>query len=341
MVMQIQFPRIRYILDRQQQHFLQKSQATKIIKIYKTSRKLINKLSDKEDHHSPTQSLKTKQIDLNGTSDIISQNPSNKTQLNSDDSDSDKNQSENEGNSAGLYAFGTGLAGILILLGVGYLLQDQIKAFLDFFIHAVENWGIWGCLAYGIVYAGLEVLAVPAIPLTMTAGVIFGVIPGTMIVSLAGTIAATISFLIARYLARDRVMKFVGTNPKLAAIDKAIGKDGFRVVVLLRLSPLLPLAASNYFYGLTSVELVKYVCGSWLGMLPGTFAYVFAGRASRDVFLEGGQGTGLVWWQIALGVGTTILALLYVGRVAKKALEKYEENDVAEIEYQQQEQPHT
>ncbi len=58
-------------------------------------------------------------------------------------------------------------------------------------------------------------------------------------------------------------------HPRFAAIDRAIGRDGFRVVTLLRLSPLLPLAASNYLYGLTSVELGPYVLGSWLGMLPG------------------------------------------------------------------------
>eukprot|EP01026_Neomeris_dumetosa_P031344 TRINITY_DN2486_c0_g1_i6.p3 TRINITY_DN2486_c0_g1~~TRINITY_DN2486_c0_g1_i6.p3 ORF type:complete len:172 (+),score=26.00 TRINITY_DN2486_c0_g1_i6:239-754(+) len=168
----------------------------------------------------------------------------------------------------------------------------------------------------------------------MTAGVIFGILPGTIVVSIAGTIAATISFLIARYVARERVMKIVGTNSKLAAIDRAIAKDGFSVVVLLRLSPLLPLAISNYFYGLTSVDLTSYVLGSWLGMLPGTFAYVFAGSASRNVFLEGQAGSGLAWWQIALGIGSTVLALLYVGRVAKRALEKYEREE----ETEQQEQ---
>ena len=66
-------------------------------------------------------------------------------------------------------------------------------------------------------------------------------------------------------------------NKQFAAIDRAIGKDSFRVVLLLRLSPLLPLALSNYLYGLTSVDLVPYILGSWLGMLPGTLAYVTAG----------------------------------------------------------------
>jgi uncharacterized membrane protein YdjX (TVP38/TMEM64 family) len=214
-----------------------------------------------------------------------------------------------------------------------------------------------GYLAYAAVYTGLEVLAVPAIPLTMTAGVIFGPAVGTLIVSASATTAATIAFLIARYAARDKVrraaaacrlkpaawlcpapavpaprctfaqgeqwappappllplprchsaaarmspmcaappparpllqvMALAAKNPKWAAIDKAIGRDGFKFVTLLRLSPLLPLAASNYLYGLTSVELGPYVLGSWLGMLPGTWAYVGAGAWSG-----GGHGPG-------------------------------------------------
>jgi len=88
-----------------------------------------------------------------------------------------------------------------------------------------------------------------------------------------------------------QVLDLAKGNKQFAAIDRAIGKDSFRVVLLLRLSPLLPLALSNYLYGLTSVDLVPYVLGSWVGMLPGTLAYVTAGaspaRARRDTCLPG------------------------------------------------------
>lgn len=69
-------------------------------------------------------------------------------------------------------------------------------------------------------------------------------------------------------------------NPKFKAIDRAIADEGLKMVVLLRLSPLLPLSLSNYLYGLTSLELRPYVLGSWLGMLPGTFLYVQTGAVS-------------------------------------------------------------
>ncbi|GFR39697.1 hypothetical protein Agub_g176 [Astrephomene gubernaculifera] len=129
------------------------------------------------------------------------------------------------GTLAGLGSIG----GIVLLLASGMLLKDTIKDFLEFFISAVDSWGPLGYVAYAAVYTGLEVLAVPAIPLTMTAGVIFGPIPGTIVTSLSGTAAATIAFLIARYAARDRVMRWARRNSKFAAIDRAIAKNGFKV----------------------------------------------------------------------------------------------------------------
>jgi hypothetical protein len=122
------------------------------------------------------------------------------------ESDSDDEESSSRSTGAAGWAATLGVvAGISILMGGGYIFRGQIKHFLDFFIQAVDDWGVWGYLAYAAVYAGLEVLAVPAIPLTMTAGAIFGPLPGTLIVSLSGTFAATIAFLIARYAARDKV----------------------------------------------------------------------------------------------------------------------------------------
>ncbi|CAL1394458.1 unnamed protein product [Linum trigynum] len=116
----------------------------------------------------------------------------------------------------------------------------------------------------------------------MSAGLLFGPLIGTIIVSISGTVAASIAFLIARYFAHERILKLVEGNKKFLAIDKAIGENGFRVVTLLRLSPSLPLSLGNYLYGLTSV-FVPYVMGSWLGMLPGTWAYVSAGAFGRTI----------------------------------------------------------
>lgn len=115
---------------------------------------------------------------------------------------------------------------------------------------------------------------------------------------------------------------FAAKYPQFQKIDKAIAKDGLKFVTLLRLSPLLPLAVSNYFYGLTSVDLGSYMLGSWLGMLPGTFAYVSAGEAGKAVLMEGEGSMGVETWQVALALGVTLGVIGYVGNLAKKAIEE-------------------
>jgi uncharacterized membrane protein YdjX (TVP38/TMEM64 family) len=218
------------------------------------------------------------------------------------------------------------VAGVALLAGGGYVYRDTIKDAISWFISVVDDWGPYGYVAYTFVYTALELIIIPAVPLTMASGVLFGVGPGTVVVSLASTAAAAIAFLITRYAARDKIAGLARDNKKFAAIDKAIGKDSFKVVLLLRLSPLLPLSLSNYLYGLTSVDFVPYVLGSWLGQLPGTFAYVSAGSYGRKVIDGADAGGGISSWQIAVGAAVTILAIGYIGRLAKQALDEVDDD---------------
>ncbi|XVF30197.1 hypothetical protein REPUB_Repub16aG0036500 [Reevesia pubescens] len=255
----------------------------------------------------------------------------------SDDSDSNGNGNNGNGEEGGIEGDtalkGTLLAGVLLVgvVGgfgfVGYVYKDQINAFLNQFSTFIEGYGPAGYALFVAVYAGLEILAIPAIPLTMSAGLLFGSVIGTIIVSISGTVAASVAFLIARYFARERILKLVEGNKKFLAIDKAIGENGFRVVTLLRLSPLLPFSLGNYLYGLTSVKFVPYVLGSWLGMLPGTWAYVSAGAFGRAIIQEEsdfgiGGGNGVL--TLGLGLLATALAAAYVTQLAKDAVKDIE-----------------
>eukprot|EP00210_Caulerpa_lentillifera_P009068 g8653.t1 len=185
--------------------------------------------------------------------------------------------------------------------------------------------GVLGYFSYAGVYILLETVAVPATPLTVTAGYLFGIGPGVCVVSVASTIAATIAFLISRYLFRQKAMEVFSKSKQFAAIDRAIEKDGFKFVFLLRLSPLLPFAASNYLYGITAVKLDAFVLASWLGMLPGTWAYISAGSVSRS--LLNGNESRLPTWELVLGVGITALVLYLTSDLAKNALKEIEEED--------------
>jgi uncharacterized membrane protein YdjX (TVP38/TMEM64 family) len=163
-------------------------------------------------------------------------------------------------------------------------------------------------------------LGVPALPLTMSAGALFGVGKGTALVSSAGVVAAGSAFLVARYAVRERVAGLLAANTRWAAIDRALGSDSFRVITLLRLSPLMPFSLSNYAYGLTRLQFLPYLAGSWLGMLPGTLAYVSAGTVGRDVATHG---------VTAQGVGPLLGGLLlagasagYIGSLVKSAVDE-------------------
>jgi len=218
------------------------------------------------------------------------------------------------------------LLGFVAMAGAGSYFKEDISSALMGFTEYIEQMGSAGYAVFMALYIGLEVLAVPAIPLTMSAGALFGSVRGTAMVSFSATVAATIAFLLARFVARDKIQAIAKQNPKFAAIDRAIGEDSFRVVALLRLSPLLPFALSNYLYGLTSVRLRPYVLASWIGMLPGTFAYVSAGTVGRTLMESGSSASASgSLMQAAAGLSFAVVSGVYVTKLASKALKDVED----------------
>mmetsp|Transcript_12755 Transcript_12755/g.46667 ORF Transcript_12755/g.46667 Transcript_12755/m.46667 type:complete len:375 (+) Transcript_12755:266-1390(+) len=239
---------------------------------------------------------------------------------------SDDNSSRSS-SAGGLFAAGGALAGGLgLLIWAGVTYHDQINALLDGFSAQLEGQGWLAYVYFSLVYAGLEVLCVPAIPLTVSAGALFGTVQGTAVVSLSSNMAAAVSFLLARYLLRDRIEKVAKQNPRFSAIDKKVGSEGFKLVAMLRLSPLLPMAVSNYLYGLTSLKFKDYVIGTWLGMLPGTAWYVMAGSVGRSA-LKDGFGENVAGGSVMLGLGVLISVFTagYVTRVIQSAIDSADE----------------
>src|SRR5258708_5674486 len=141
------------------------------------------------------------------------------------------------------------------------------------FIQWIKGFGPAGGLLYGLVYVVATVLFFPALPLTLGAGLVYGVVVGTLIVSPASVVGASLAFLVARYLARDWVTRRLKKYKQASAIDRAIEKKGFKVVLLLRLQPGLPFNMLNYPLGLTAIRLRDNVIASWIVMLPATILH--------------------------------------------------------------------
>lgn len=190
----------------------------------------------------------------------------------------------------------------------------------------VDDQGALGPLVYGLVYIVAAVALVPGSAITLASGVIFGLFWGFVIVSIASTTGAALSFLIGRYVARDRIRRTASRNPRFKAVDEAIAEKGWKIVFLLRLSPVFPYSIGNYLFGLTGVRLLPYVVASWIGMMPGTFLYVYLGYAGLQGIsaASGGAGGPTTGEWVLLGVGlvATLVVTVYVTLLAASALRR-------------------
>ncbi|MFQ5767949.1 MAG: TVP38/TMEM64 family protein, partial [Acidobacteriota bacterium] len=187
---------------------------------------------------------------------------------------------------------------------------------------SITDLGPAGMLIYALAYAVLTVFFVPASALTIGAGVAYGVVLGTVVVSVGSVSGAAAAFLIGRYLLRSRVEKWLEGKTRFEAIDRAVAQQGWRIVGLTRLSPVFPFNLLNYAYALTAVRFWPYVLASWIAMLPGTLLYVYIGAASAEVADAATGGTG-GWGRTALqivGVLATLVVTVMITRMARRAL---------------------
>lgn len=202
---------------------------------------------------------------------------------------------------------------------------DDPNLFLQSVADKVASMGPAGAFYFGLFYTLAEVLAIPALPLTASAGYLFGVKEGTAIVLLSASIAAVIGFVLGRTFFRTYVENILEDKPEFKRIDKAIGAEGFKVILLLRLAPIFPFAFSNYLYGVTSVKFWPYFFGTMIGFAPGTFAYVYSGQIGKALTIE--SSTAQPWYVYALGLVLFSGLLKVVTDVATGIIKGLEEDD--------------
>ena len=218
---------------------------------------------------------------------------------------------------------------VVLIVLVAALITATIVFDVNTYLRDVLEWvrdrGAAGVLIFGAVYITATVFFVPGSILTLGAGFIYGVVWGSIYVSVSSTLGATAAFVVGRYFARDWIAAKVAGNKRFAAIDDAVGDEGWKIVGLTRLSPIFPFNLLNYAYGLTKVPLRDYFFASWIGMMPGTVMYVYIGSLAGDLATLGAgeraRTTG-EWVLYGVGLLATVAVTIFVTRLARRALQR-------------------
>ncbi|MFK8074945.1 MAG: TVP38/TMEM64 family protein [Granulosicoccus sp.] len=185
---------------------------------------------------------------------------------------------------------------------------DHIRAW-------VLSLGALGIVLFIVAYILLTAVLAPVSLLSITAGLAYGLL-GVPLVVLSATLAAVVAFLLGRYLAHEKVSRWVERDPRLSSLNTAVSEQGWKVVFLVRLSPLIPFGLQNYLFSLTGVKVVPYAIATAVGILPGSALYVYIGVMGQAM-----DGAGTIQWVLlSIGLISTVLVAWFVGRRASQVL---------------------
>jgi len=209
---------------------------------------------------------------------------------------------------------------VAILIVAAFVLALRvlpIAQWIDQFQRYVRGVGPIGYVLYVLAYVVCCVLLVPALALTLGAGAIFGFARGVIVVQIGATLGASAAFLLGRTVFRRRIEKKIAANPKMAAVDRAIAREGTKIMILMRLSGFPPFTWINYALGLTGVGFVPYLLTTFFGIIPGTMAFTYAGAAGAEAIA--GRGNRIALIVTAAGA---VLVIAYLARIAAGAIRR-------------------
>jgi uncharacterized membrane protein YdjX (TVP38/TMEM64 family) len=218
---------------------------------------------------------------------------------------------------------------LLIVAGLGavaigaLIWSPQVNHWSLRLLEIVQSAGYWAPLLFIAVYILACLLFLPGSLLTIGAGFIFGFVEGVVIVSIGSTLGAGAAFLFARTLMRDFVARKVAHLPRFAVLQQAVKREGFKIVLLTRLSPLFPFNLLNFAFGLTTVSFRDYLLASWMGMLPGAVLFIYIGSMIRSLSdLSSGKSAAnpAQTFLLVFGLVATVLVTVLLARIARKAL---------------------
>ena len=191
----------------------------------------------------------------------------------------------------------------------------------------LQAYGWLGVFAFALALAILQMGLIPLSVFAVAGGAIFGFQKAFIAVQLGTTLGAVINFVIARYLARGAVSRYLSHHEKFRLIDSAIGREGGKIIALLRLCP-LPFGLANYCYGLTAVRFWPYAIATFFAIAPANALFPWIGASAQEG-LAALNGTGrqrnpAEYALLGVGLVAAFCALSYITKVAKAALAKGE-----------------
>ncbi|MEA1949029.1 MAG: TVP38/TMEM64 family protein [Thermodesulfobacteriota bacterium] len=214
---------------------------------------------------------------------------------------------------------------VLLLAPIGALFYFEAQSYILSFFDWLDKLGAWAPFLFILIDMLVVVLVLPGVIFTLGAGFMFGILRGSLYILIGSTTGATIAFLIARHLFGERATGFVLAHPKLKLVNDEFVRAGWKIVLLTRLVPFFPFKLSNYFFGLMQISLRDFIIGVFFGIIPFTITNVYIGSLAADlatISSRTASRSGVEWTICGIGFIITIIMLVYITFIARKALDK-------------------
>ena len=220
------------------------------------------------------------------------------------------------------------IAFVGVILAILYALgiHEQVLVMLQWF----EAQGAWAAVLFVLLMTITVLALLPGVLFTTGAGFVFGVVEGTVYVVTGTVLGSSVAFLIARHLLGGRAKEFVMARARLRLVSNELTPHGWKIVLLTRLIPFFPGKLSNYFFGLTRFSFRGFVGGTAIGLIPFSLHNVYLGSIAADLTVLGVRETGrsgLEWAIYGAGFAGTVLAVVYLNILARRALAKYTDEE--------------
>jgi uncharacterized membrane protein YdjX (TVP38/TMEM64 family) len=214
-----------------------------------------------------------------------------------------------------LWIAAASIGGVALLLLAWFLLP------LDEWLQGFGEWarglGAAGVALVCVAYVLATLALVPGFPMTLAVAVAYGWWALAICFG-GGMVAALVAFLLARYVARERVQRFLDRHRTAKAVDSVAREETFKTILLARLTPVTPFALENYAFGVTGVRLGAYLAATAIGIVPGTILNVWIGVIGRTA-AQGGAGAAS-WALLVVGLAAAVILSVWLTRRARRKL---------------------